>query len=275
MDEQLPPDERAETGVEALGVEAADRSETGRVKLWPRTAASQMSDRSPGSSASRRAAMSAWSVAGTARSARSKLPTSLPALPSVPSATSIRMVSTAYRGMPSARAMMVARPAPGRPGASASRISPHGLVAKRLEGEAHEGPRSRPPAGPAFDQLRPSEGHDGQGHAAAPVEQVVDEVEQSGVRPMEVLEQEDDRVRIAAMRSKNARQALNSSSRAAPALPFEPEQDEEGVLDPAAFGLVGDPARDTGRDRGPGRRLVVAFDEADRALGPSRRVPRT
>ena len=70
---------------------------------------------------------------------------------------------------------------------------------------------------------------------------------------------------LAAIRSKNVRQALNSSSRAAPALALEPEQDEERVLDPAALGLVGDPLRDPGGDGGPGRGLVVALDQPDPA----------
>ena len=62
-------------------------------------------------------------------------------------------------------------------------------------------------------------------------------------------------------RAPRAEQLLAGGTAAA----FEPEQDEERVLDPAALGLVGDPARDPGRDRGPGRRLIVALDQTDPA----------
>ena len=103
------------------------------------------------------------------------------------------MVSTAYSGMPSARATIVARPAAWQPGRERPEDLAHRIVGERLEGEADERPRARPPARPALDQLGPSERDDRQRHARAPVEHVVDEVEQAGVGPVEVLEQEDDR----------------------------------------------------------------------------------
>ena len=209
--------------------------------------------------------MSAWSVAGTARSDRSTgRASSPPAALSVPSAASIRIVSTAYRGMPSARATIVARPARLEPGRERLEDLAHRVVGERLEGEPDERPRARPPARPALEQLGPGERDDGQRHARAPVEHVVDEVEQAGIGPVEVLEQEDDRSGRGdplEERAPGAEQLLAGGAGAA----FEPEQDEEGVLDPAALGLVRDPARDTGRDRGPRRGLVVALDQPDPA----------
>ena len=87
------------------------------VKLCPRTAASSTSARSVASRPSRRAEIRAVSVSGTARSSRS--PTGRNASPSLmsrPWARSIRTVSTAYSGTPSARATIRSMAGPGSPG---------------------------------------------------------------------------------------------------------------------------------------------------------------
>src|SRR4029079_12919384 len=101
-----------------------------------------------------------------------------------------------------------------------------------------------------------------------------DEIEQAGVGPMQVLEQQDDWSRCGdplEERAPRAEQLLTCGAAAT----FEAEQDEERVFDPAPLGLIGDPARDAGRDRGPRRCLVVALDQPDPAAdhlaeGPER-----
>ncbi len=63
--------------------------------------------------------MSAVSVSGTATVVRSPTGWQTPAtMPSRPCASSIRTVSTAYSGMPSARATIETRADSGRPGTS-------------------------------------------------------------------------------------------------------------------------------------------------------------
>jgi len=102
------PDEGLDEGVLAA---------LGGAKLCPRTAAPATRSRSAGSSPSRRAAMSAVRVSGTATS--SSVPTGRYDPPSStrrPCARSIRTVSTAYSGTPSARATMLATAFAGRPG---------------------------------------------------------------------------------------------------------------------------------------------------------------
>ena len=65
---------------------------------------------------------------------------------------------------------------------------------------------------------------------------------------------------VAAIRSKKVRQAPNSSSE--PHSGVEPEERQQGGLDPAPLGLVGDvAARQASRDLGPGRRLVVGLQQ--------------
>ena len=81
---------------------------------------------------------------------------------------------------------------------------------------------------------------------------------------MEVLEQEDDgpvRGDPLEERAPGAEQLLAGGAGAA----LEAEQDEQRVLDPATLGLVGDPLRDPGGDRGSRRGLVVALDQPDPA----------
>ena len=101
-----------------------------------------------------------------------------------------------------------------------------------------------PQSGAALEQLGPSQGHDVDRQAAAPVEQVVDEVEQAGVGEVHVLEDERHRA-WSAMRSKNVRQAPNSWSAAMPDV--EPEQGQQRALDPVALVRVGDPLCDRRR----------------------------
>ena len=100
----------------------------------------------------------------------------------------------------------------------------HGLVEQRPtsggrlaseSGESESVSRVRlaaAPAGPPLEQLRARRADDEQRHAAGPVDEVVDEVEQAVVGPVEVLEDEHERG-CSASASKNRRQAANASSR--------------------------------------------------------------
>ena len=115
-----------------------------------------------GSSASRRDAMSARSVSGTASSVRSPTGRYAPSTSlQPPVGESIRTVSTAYSGMPSARPTIgrdgrvrQAR-ARGRRAARASRASGSGSRASAREVAA-----AGAPVGPAVEQLRPGERDD-------------------------------------------------------------------------------------------------------------------
>ncbi len=93
-------------------------------KESPITDASWSRLRSRGSRPSRRAAMRAWSDSGTASLVRS--PTGR-YVPSVgwrrPSLSSMRIVSTAYSGIPSARATITLAAPSGRPGTRPARSS--------------------------------------------------------------------------------------------------------------------------------------------------------
>ena len=155
------------------------------VKLWPSTAASWTSARSAGSSASRRAAISAVRVSGTASSSRSpSAGTCRPRLdePALGDEHPDRLDRVERdrrrRGRRSRRPR-----ASGRPGtrpASSSRIVGSGSGSRSMRREvALAGAPVRPP----LEQLRPGQGDDVDRHAARPVEQVVDEVEQCPGRP--------------------------------------------------------------------------------------------
>ena len=134
--------------------------------------------------------MSAVSVSGTASvvevaaAARRRRRCST----SRPSATSVRTVSTAYSGMPSARAddrrdrrLRQARHEPGEQLA-------HVRLGQRLEVDRDEVALAGAPRRASLDQVRPRQGDDVDRQSAAPLEQVVDEVEQAGVGEVHVLE---------------------------------------------------------------------------------------
>ena len=229
----------------------------------PRTAASWSSDRSPASSASSRAAISAWRVPGTASSPSSPAGSNPPSARgrSRPSATSIRIVSTAYRGMPSARATIDRAAASGRPGtrpASRSRIdssssgwrsrarkdrlpAPQPGLVSRSSGRAsvmirigtlrlHSRMCSMKSRVPGSAQCRSSNSN-----ATTPV---------------------------SASRSKNVRHAENSSVAPPARRIARPEQREEGRLDPPPLGLVGNVRVEDLGDLGTRRRSVVALQQS-------------
>ena len=141
--------------------------------------------------------MSAWSVSGTASSPRSptgSYPASRLAEPPVGDEHPDRLDGVERdarrRARRSRAAVVAAARARARRAARASR-SRRAARASR----ARKLRRAGAPVGPPLEQLRPGEREDQDRDAAAPLEQVVDEVEQARVGPVQVLEDEDDGAR--------------------------------------------------------------------------------
>ena len=103
------------------------------------------------------------------------------------------------------------RSSSGRPGTNPSSSCSIAVSGERLERERRAVATARP-SRPALGQLRPREREHEERVAARPLEQVLDEVEERGVGPLQVLEDEDDRA-CSASRSKKSRQAEKRSSR--------------------------------------------------------------
>ena len=165
------------------------------LKVFPSTAASSSSRRSGTVKPSSRAAISACRVSGT--SSASTAPVSRyvePSWTSRPRSSSIRTVSTAYSGTPSALARICARSVSGSPGTEPGQQLLHRLLGERLEIERREAALPGAPGRATLDQLRPRKGDDEERMVPRPVEQVLDEVEQPRVGPLHVLEGEHGRV---------------------------------------------------------------------------------
>ena len=206
--------------------------------------------------------MSAVSVSGTAsvgqvadRRGRRR-----PRRASRPSARSIRTVSTAYSGMPSARATMASIGRLGQSRHEAGQELAHRRLGQRLEVERVEAALAGAPVGSPLEQLRPGEGDDVDRDAPAPLEEVVDEVEQAGVGEVEVLEDHDHgRGRGEALEERPPGPEQLLASRR---LRLDAEQRQQRGLDPAPLLRVGDVGRERLGDLGPGRRLVVGLEQA-------------
>ena len=229
------------------------------VKVWPSTDASWSSARSPASSASRRAGderVQGLRDSHVAQVAERPEPTV--ASSSRPSRSSFRTVSTAYRGMPSARSR-IARCPRGQARHEAGEELPHRWVGQRLEARATKLRRPAPTRA-VLEELRPRQRHDVDGLPDGPLEQVVDEVQQPRVGPVQVLEDEDRRA-LLATRSKNVRHAAKSSSRPRAAASPIPSRLSRRGLDPAPLGLVGDVLRERRGDPLAGRGRVVALGQ--------------
>ena len=103
------------------------------------------------------------------------------------------MVSTAYSGIPSARATTVATAFSGMPGTRPAKQLAHVRFGQRLEIERDEVALAGAPILPAVDQIWSGKCHDVDRQPAAEVEQVVDEVERARIGEVHVLEDEGDR----------------------------------------------------------------------------------
>ena len=74
------------------------------------------------------------------------------------------------------------------------RDEPTGLrVGQRRQGHRERVGLAAAPAGAPGEQLRPCGSHDEERHTGRPVDEVIDEVEQAVVGPLEVLENEHER----------------------------------------------------------------------------------
>ena len=139
-----------------------------------------------------RAAMSACSVSGT----RSEAP-----LPE-PLSTSMRIVSSTKSGLPSVRssasAGSVAGTSPDAPASCASSFSTSCSLSSSESGSSSIAvERTRPPPQPGriVEQLGTREADD-QERRPHEVGQMLDEVEQRRLRPVDVLEEEDERLHV-------------------------------------------------------------------------------
>ena len=113
------------------------------------------------------------------------------------------------------------------------------LVGERLERDRGEVPLRRAPARVPFGELRPREREDEQRVVPRPVEQVVDEVQQRRVRPLEIFEDEHRRALLREPLEEEAPGRKEVVTVGGAAL-FEPEQLREPRLDPGALLGVGE-----------------------------------
>ena len=157
--------------------------------------------------------------------------------------------------------------ASGRPGtspASSSRIaaSESGSSARRVE--VAGGPR---PSRAAVEELRAGEGDDADRQRPRPVEQVLDEVEQARVGPLEVLEDEHRRCRARRCARRRCRHAANSVVAAAGRRRLEAEQREQRAARSSArsSGVRRRTRPTRRRDPLAGGRLVVGLGQAGAA----------
>jgi hypothetical protein len=113
----------------------------------------------------------------------------------------------------------------------------HGRLRQRLEVDRREVPARGSPGRPTLLQLRPRQGHDEERRAPRPIEQVLDEVEERGVRPLHVLEDHDRRVDVGEALEEEApggEQVLPLE----PGVLLQPEQMAKARLDEAPLLLV-------------------------------------
>ena len=136
----------------------------------------------------------------------------------------------------------------------------HRRVRKRREMHRHEVAPPRTPAGIGFQQFRPSQGHHENGVARRTLDQVGDEVEQSGVGPMQVFEHERGRAPIGNVMeegSDGGEQFLAVSTGSI----FEPEQRRQARLEPAAVFFGGHVLGDGGAQLDPALGGVVGIGD--------------
>ena len=97
-----------------------------------------------------------------------------------------------------------------KPGYQAAKELVSRLLRKRFEEQRAEAPPAGAPGRPPLEQLRARQREHEDRMAPRPLEEVLDEVEQTRVRPVKVFEQEDDRPE-AAISSKKRRHAEKRS----------------------------------------------------------------
>ena len=108
------------------------------------------------------------------------------------------------------------------------------LVRERRERERRRVQLAAAPAGPALEQLRPRGADDEQRNVRHPLDELVDEVEQALVRPVQVLDDEHERPLLGERLEEAAPGGEGLATSVAPelALAAEPDEGEEVRLDP-------------------------------------------
>ena len=161
----------------------------GTVNCRPSTAAFWRSRRSSGSSPSSRAAISAWSDSGTSRVSTDPLQPEGAVLPDQDPA--VDQHPDRLHGVERDALGAFEDPRPDLVGRARDRVAEQGRhlgLGQRLEEDRREVPRAAPQAGPALRELGPGQRHHEQRAIARPLDEVLDEVQQRAVGPVDVLE---------------------------------------------------------------------------------------
>ncbi len=166
---------------------SAPRCETAPAqKIRPITAARWRSDFSPCGRWSIRAAISACSVSG------------IRSMPEPFASASIRIVSSTKSGLPSVFSSSVMRAAAGQLAVVEQRLDQRLRVgcAERLELDRRRAHAAPAPPRPDVEQLGPCEADDQQRDVPDPGTDVLDELEERFLGPVDVLEHEHERLRL-------------------------------------------------------------------------------
>jgi hypothetical protein len=109
------------------------------------------------------------------------------------------------------------------------------FIGERREGDSGRVRLAPAPAGPALEQLRPSGADDKEGRVGHPVDEVIDEVEQIVVGPVEILEHEYQGALLGERLEEAApgREGFVASVPAGIAFPAQPDERAQVALDPA------------------------------------------
>ena len=136
----------------------------------------------------------------------------------------------------------------------------HRLRRQWLEVERGEVALASAPGGSLVGELRPGEHEHEHRMAPGPLEQVLEEVEQPGVRPLHVLEDEDDRVALGQPLEEDPPGREEVLLVAGSSL-LEPEQVSEARLDPVLLVRIRDVLLDRGPELSSGRRRLLVLDD--------------
>ncbi len=164
---------------EPVGITVQRRRPRAGQKILPMTDASWINCFSCWARASRRALTIPWTECGSAEAARSAC------------SACICTNCSAYSGFPPARASSCCCASASRTGRPVSESDQLGgvVVRKRRERDRDGVRLSAAPARTALEQLRSGRTHHKQRHPGNPIDQVVDEVQQPLVRPVQIFEE--------------------------------------------------------------------------------------
>ena len=227
----------------------------------PITAASCSSDFNAGGRASMRAPISDWRVSGTGIAASGIGEPSASRLPSrIPRSASIRTNSSANSGFPPLRSISMAcvslgsttrsRRPPIRPAVSPSVSGGSTICVALRDPRPQSGRRSKSSGRVAQSSMI--------GECASRLDELVDEVQERGVGPVQVLEDEHERGVVRERLEEAAPCGEQVVARDVPAGVAEPEQRSEPRAQPVALLLVG--------ERRGQRRVELLVDDAGRIV---------